>query len=57
MLVSASIACFALGSGDLLMTGMGLLGIGVGWIVTQTLVAVVVALFLFHRYHRSASTR
>jgi len=55
MLVSASIACLALGSGYILMTNMGLLGIGAAWIVTQTLVAVVVALFLFRRHHRLVS--
>lgn len=55
ILVSASIACLALGSGYILMTSEGLLGIGVAWIATQTLVAVVVALLLLHRHHRSAS--
>ena len=55
MLVSASIACLALGSGHIMMTSVGLLGIGAAWIVTQTLVAVAVALFLFRRYRRLVS--
>ncbi|MEA3253755.1 MAG: glycosyltransferase [Chloroflexota bacterium] len=55
MLLSASIACLALVSGYIMMTGMGLLGVGTAWIATQTLVAAVTALFLFHRHHRSAS--
>ena len=55
MLVSASIACLALGSGYILLTRMGLPGIGAAWIATQMLVAVVAALFLFRRRHRSAS--
>ncbi len=53
ILVSASIAGLALGSGYILMTSAGLLGIGVAWIATQTLVAVVVVLFLFSRLYRS----
>ena len=55
ILVSASIACLSLGSGYILMTSEGLTGIGIGWIATQTLVAVVVALLLFRRHHPSAS--
>ena len=47
MLVSASIASLALGSGYILMTKMGLPGVGVGWIAAQTLVAVIVVLFLY----------
>jgi O-antigen/teichoic acid export membrane protein len=53
ILVSASIAGLALGSGYILMTGAGLIGIGVAWIATQTLVAVVVVLFLFYTFYRS----
>ena len=51
MLVSASIAGLALGSGYILMTRAGLLGIGVAWIAAQTLVTVAVV--LFHRLYRS----
>lgn len=56
ILVSASIACTALGAGYILMNSMGLLGIGVGWIATQTLVAVIAALFLFRRHYHLVST-
>ena len=56
ILVSASIACTALGAGYILMTSMGLLGVGVGWIATQTLVAVIAALFLFRRHYHLVST-
>jgi len=56
MLVSASIACLALVSGYMLMTNVGLLGIGTAWIATQILVAIAVTSFLFHRHHRSVST-
>lgn len=55
ILVSASIACLTLGLGYILMTSKGILGIGVGWIATQTLVAAVVALLLLRKHHRSAS--
>ena len=55
ILVSASIACLALVSGYILMTSLGLVGVGTAWIATQTLVAAVTALLLLHRYHRSAS--
>ena len=55
MLVSASIACLALGSGYILMTNVGLFGIGVAWIATQTLVAIIVALFLLRRHHHLVS--
>ena len=53
ILVAASIACLALGSGYILMTRAGLLGVGVAWMAAQTLVAVVVVLFLFYRLYRS----
>lgn len=53
ILVSASIAGLALGLGYILMTRAGLLGIGVAWITAQTMVAVVVVVFLFHRLSRS----
>ncbi len=56
ILVSASIACIALGSGYILMTSMGLLGIGVGWVATQTLIAVIVTPFLFRRDYHLIST-
>lgn len=55
MLVSASIASLALGSGYILMTKVGLPGVGVGWIAAQTLVAIIVVLLLFPRRHRLAS--
>ena len=55
IVVSASIACLSLSSGYILMTSAGLVGIGIAWIATQTLVAVPVILFLLHRNHRSAS--
>jgi len=55
MLVSASIASLALGSGYILMTKVGLSGVGVGWITTQTLVAIIVVLLLSHRRHRLTS--
>ncbi len=56
MLVSVSIACLALVPGYMLMTNMGLLGIGTAWIATQILVAVAVTSFLFHRHRRSTAT-
>jgi len=56
ILASASIACLALGSGYILMTKVGLPGVGVGWITAQTVVAIVVVLLLSHSRHRSAST-
>ncbi|MFC1932384.1 lipopolysaccharide biosynthesis protein [Chloroflexota bacterium] len=55
ILVSASVACLALGTGYILITSAGLLGIGIAWIATQTLVAVLVTSFLLYRHHRSAS--
>ena len=56
MLVSASIACLALSLGYILMTRIGLPGVGVGWIAAQTVVAITVVLLLSHRHHRSALT-
>ncbi len=38
------------------MTRIGLTGVGVGWIVAQTMVAITVVLLLSHRHHRSALT-
>lgn len=55
MLVSASIACLALGSGYILMTKVGLPGVGVGWIAAQTVVAIIVVLLLSHSRHRLTS--
>lgn len=52
ILLSASVACLSLGSGYVLMTGQGLPGIGIAWLATQTLAAVVVASSLLFRYHR-----
>jgi len=56
ILVSASIACLALGSGYILMTRVGLPGVGLGWITAQTVVAIAVVLLLSRIHHRSAST-
>lgn len=55
MVVSASIASLALGSGYLLMTRVGLIGVGLGWVAAQTLVAIIVVLFLYQRRHRLVS--
>ena len=55
MLVSASIACLALSSGYILMTRIGLPGVGIGWIAAQTVVAIIATLLLSHSHHRSAS--
>ena len=55
MLVSAFTASLALGSGYILMTKVGLSGVGVGWIAAQTLVAIIVVLLLSHRHHRPTS--
>lgn len=56
MLVSASIACLALSSGYILMTRIGLPGVGVGWLAAQTVVAITVVLLLSRSRHRSAIT-
>jgi len=56
VLVSASIACLALGSGYILLTSLGLPGIGVAWIATQILVAIAVVLYLLYVHRRSASS-
>lgn len=45
VVMSAAIACLALGLSYFLMTGMGLLGIGIGWLIAQTLVAAAMMLF------------
>ena len=56
VLASASVACLALGSGYILMTRVGLPGVGLGWIAAQTVVAIAVVLLLYRSHHHSAST-
>jgi len=51
MLVSASIASLTLGLGYILMTNVGLIGVGLGWIAAQTVVAITVVPLLSYKYH------
>jgi len=52
ILVSASVASLALSSGYILMAKVGILGLGLGWIAAQTLVAIIVSLLLSPRLRR-----
>lgn len=54
IMVSAIAACLSLGLGYFLMIKMGLVGVGVGWLVGQALVAVLV-LYLLVKSHHSMS--
>lgn len=47
--LSSAMACLSLGLSYLLMLKMGLLGVGVGWIAGQGLVAIAIVLYLFYR--------
>ena len=50
ILVSVSVAFLSLLSGYILVINRGLPGIGIAWLATQTLISIVVALFLFYKY-------
>ncbi|MFC1991647.1 hypothetical protein ACFLVC_02850 [Chloroflexota bacterium] len=47
LIVSALSACLTLVSGYLLMIRIGITGIGIAWISTQTLVGLIVGIYLF----------
>ena len=58
IIVSFSVAFLSLLSGYILVTRMGLPGIGIAWLATQTLIAISVVLFLFYKYRlKDSSTR
>ncbi len=50
ILVSVSVASLSLLSGYILVISRGLTGIGIAWLATQTLIAVVIALSFFYKY-------
>ncbi|MBT9148317.1 MAG: hypothetical protein DDT32_02089 [Syntrophomonadaceae bacterium] len=54
--IPAALLCLSLPLSYFLMTGMGILGVGLGWLIAQTAVAAAILLSFLHKQYRLGST-